>query len=297
MSKQCASSEQAKDADRTTADQCGDGAKMIGLKKRTITERLIIANSLIASAIADSDNNQFHDSAKTTDDVPDNNVGDTISRQAAIDAIERILDRCEEIEAHLSEGDPDRVGYKMYPDWLTVWKYLHQVPSAQPERCEDCENFRKTRLLIPQPEKRTEERTETHACDLISRQVALDAMCSACGHDCDKSAFVYDAPQDEQVILCPEHYALTVLPPAQPEIKTGRWIPCSERLPEDEYVLISKKPSKISGDKWCVTIAIRVADPRSKKVQWRDIGFGIIPDDKILAWIPLPEPYKEGEGR
>lgn len=52
---------------------------------------------------------------------------------AAIEAIERIFDRCEEIEAHLPEGDPDRVGYKMYPDWLTVWKYLHQVPSAQPD--------------------------------------------------------------------------------------------------------------------------------------------------------------------
>lgn len=26
------------------------------------------------------------------------------------------------------------------------------LPSAQPERCEDCENFSKTRLLIPQPE-------------------------------------------------------------------------------------------------------------------------------------------------
>ena len=46
------------DEDRTTDDQCGDGARMIDLKKRTITERLIIANSLIASAIADSDNNQ-----------------------------------------------------------------------------------------------------------------------------------------------------------------------------------------------------------------------------------------------
>lgn len=79
-----------------------------------------------------------------------------------------------------------------------------------------------------------------------------------------------------------------------PTIETEtHWIPVSERLPEDEYVLISKKPSKISGDKWCVTIAIRVADPRSKKVQWRDIGFGIIPDNKILAWKPLPEPYKE----
>jgi hypothetical protein len=57
-----------------------------------------------------------------------------VSRQEAIDALERIFDRCEEIEAHLPEGDPDRVGYKMYPDWLKVWKYLRQVPSAQPER-------------------------------------------------------------------------------------------------------------------------------------------------------------------
>lgn len=77
-------------------------------------------------------------------------------------------------------------------------------------------------------------------------------------------------------------------------LEAQEWIPVSERLPEDEYVLICKKPSKISGDKWRVTIAIRMADPRSKKVQWRDIGFGIIPDDKILAWQYLPEPYQEG---
>ena len=29
---------------------------------------------------------------------------------------------------------------------------LKKYASAQPERCEDCENFSKTRLLIPQPE-------------------------------------------------------------------------------------------------------------------------------------------------
>ena len=65
-------------------------------------------------------------------------------------------------------------------------------------------------------------------------------------------------------------------------------------LPEDEYVLVSKIPTKISGDKWSVTIAIRTTDPRSKKIQWRDSGFGVIQDDKVLAWMPLPEPYKEG---
>ena len=61
-------------------------------------------------------------------------MNDLISRQAAIDALDQIFDRCEEIEAHLPKGDPDRTGYKMYPDYMTVWKYLHQVPSAQPEK-------------------------------------------------------------------------------------------------------------------------------------------------------------------
>ena len=58
--------------------------------------------------------------------------------------------------------------------------------------------------------------------DLISRQAAIDAICAVCGNDCDKSEFVYNAPQDEQVILCPEHYCLCNLPSAQPERKTGR---------------------------------------------------------------------------
>lgn len=51
--------------------------------------------------------------------------------------------------------------------------------------------------------------------DLISRQEAINAMCWACGLlDCYK----YDCDKDEQVIICPEHYALSTLPSAQPEI-------------------------------------------------------------------------------
>ena len=82
------------------------------------------------------------------------------------------------------------------------------------------------------------------------------------------------------------------LPSAQPK---QRWIPVTEKLPEDEYVLISKKPTKLSGNKWCVIVAIRMADPRSGKVQWRDSGFGVIQDDEVLAWMPRPKPWKEGE--
>ena len=85
---------------------------------------------------------------------------------------------------------------------------------------------------------------------------------------------------------------IKALPSAEPE---QRWIPVSEKLPEDEYVLISKKPTKLSGSKFCVGIGIRIADPRSGKIQWRDSGFGVIQDDKVLAWRQLPTPYREGE--
>jgi len=53
--------------------------------------------------------------------------------------------------------------------------------------------------------------------ELIDRQAAIDALCAVCGKACDKSKFVYNAPQYEQVILCPEHYCLCTLPSAQPE--------------------------------------------------------------------------------
>ena len=58
------------------------------------------------------------------------------------------------------------------------------------------------------------EDTNVPANDCISRQAAIDAICSVCGADteCDKSKFVYDAPEEKQVIMCPDHYELTQLP-------------------------------------------------------------------------------------
>lgn len=121
--------------------------------------------------------------------------------------------------------------------------------------------------------------------DPIERQEAIELIKNYCENGCDIAEDNWcPSCQQEQFIKL-----LKALPSAQPE---QRWIPCSERLPEDEYVLISKKSTMLSGSKWCVTIAIRMADPRSRKVKWMDIGFGKIPDDKVLAWMPLPEPYK-----
>ena len=60
-------------------------------------------------------------------------MSDLIRREDAIEAIERIFDRCEEIENHLPKDYPDRTDYKMFPDYMTVWKYLHQLPFVEPK--------------------------------------------------------------------------------------------------------------------------------------------------------------------
>lgn len=97
-------------------------------------------------------------------------MSDLISRQAAIDALNRVFDRCEEIEAHLPEGDPDRTGYKMYPDYMTVWKYLQQLPSAQPETAK--------RIVG----KSRDGTTLWYQCDMCNEPVdAQDDFCRGCG--------------------------------------------------------------------------------------------------------------------
>lgn len=119
------------------------------------------------------------------------------------------------------------------------------------------------------------------------------------------------------------------------ETEQSMWIPCSERLPEcEQEVLICtmKKVyvSKKTGMEWykepVITPAIYEDGSMlevNSKWRWEDIDYagwdeeedcGIIPegwwenrhfnpdevynnpvDQKVVAWMPLPEPYKGGE--
>lgn len=58
-----------------------------------------------------------------------------------------------------------------------------------------------------EPEKHTEERTETHACDLISRQAAIDAYGDWYVEEGTEEGFIGTVKQ-----------LLEGLPPAEPEI-------------------------------------------------------------------------------
>ena len=159
--------------------------------------------------------------------------------------------------------------------------------------------------------------------DCISRQSAIDVAMQYCPDDdgsCSKAGADIREMLDE----------LESLPPVQPE---QRWIPCSERMPEceQEVLICTKKKihiSENSGLEWyeepIITPALHEDGTMleaNSKWRWEDIDYegwdeeedcGIIPegwwenrhfnqdevynnivDKEVIAWMPLPEPYKE----
>ena len=96
---------------------------------------------------------------------------------------------------------------------------------------------------------------------------------------------------------------LEALPSAQPEDKCGecdawnqyknyprqQWIPCSERLPEEEEdFLVTDGESMAVGYYRQDAKAWDSAD--FGWIENREKGYGI---NEVIAWMPLPEPYAE----
>lgn len=136
--------------------------------------------------------------------------------------------------------------------------------------------------------------------DLISRQAAIDAVCMEwcnvkhqdCKHPLDENDNYYWCDGCETV--------LRTLPSIQSE---PRWIPCSERLPEEDVeVLISYRYKDGEGDTSHAYIDIttygqmyfggnKVGDHK----HWRAPFEYFESNYEVIAWMPLPEPYKGGE--
>ena len=112
--------------------------------------------------------------------------------------------------------------------------------------------------------------------DLISRQAARTFEDRVC-HD----MACYRCPMTDDDGTCRIDDWLKALPSAEPE---QRWIPCSERLPSegqecfgtDEYGQIRHVFKDKCGESEFATVE-----------EYMHI--------KIVAWMPLPEPYKGGE--
>ena len=123
--------------------------------------------------------------------------------------------------------------------------------------------------------------------DLISRQAAIDAL----GHMMDTDGFRDGWAVSRANVDC----MLRALPSAHPE---QRWIPCSERLPDKcQMVIIWLSIPKQPFEKRSMHMAMAWLEPdaRTGELHWMDRHFSKIMDEKVVAWMPLPEPYKEGD--
>ena len=79
--------------------------------------------------------------------------------------------------------------------------------------------------------------------------------------------------------------------------KVGEWIPCSERLPVPYEDLQRSNPVIVTYLSWHDNIPISDSvafyDHQLKCWKWYESYDSVNVD--VIAWMPLPEPYKEGE--
>ena len=156
--------------------------------------------------------------------------------------------------------------------------------------------------------------------DLISKQAAIDAV-----NELRKSPW-FNNPQNvyrTEAVDIVERLCIKELPSAQPELSEysdklwkkayergkaeaqQRWIPCSERLPEEEDSIFARY---YGTDRWrkamfrkksrevIVTSVFEDGELHTEVAHTTDgkwcVGVNVVPRT-VIAWMPLPEPYEE----
>lgn len=113
--------------------------------------------------------------------------------------------------------------------------------------------------------------------DLISRQAALDAL----GERPVIWSYNDDYTLGERNQYDMDRLAIETVPPAQP-----RWIPCSERLPDNDIDVLVTDGTDCAVAYW-----------RTDAQAWDDSmhGWCDLYGLEVTAWMPLPKPWEGGQ--
>ena len=131
----------------------------------------------------------------------------------------------------------------------------------------------------------------------------FDIGCGAC-HNKEKCDEVQENINDEKTDLCAETMRVIAKQIVQEvaeefatdtNVGTNGWIPCSERLPEDDDTLYLVSYTKIFFDKpfYFMDIAYLYTCKNGTRYWVSAKSDSIRKVSKVSAWQPLPEPYKE----
>lgn len=118
---------------------------------------------------------------------------------------------------------------------------------------------------------------DSEPCEDAVNREAVDELSKALVH----------TTRDKADFLCNFWEGLQKLPPVTPK---QRWIPVSERLPEPD-----RKDETGNDIAFLVQTEWGTFFTATYDGNWCHVDSSILVDSEVIAWMPLPEPYKEGE--
>lgn len=125
--------------------------------------------------------------------------------------------------------------------------------------------------------------------DCVSRQAVLDYIYNDLGLGDEENG----KDVERQMELENSYRYVKSLPPVTPAEKAGRWIPVSERLPEDDEDVLACYPQ---GEMEVVYYHIDNSIYPTEYEDLNETGWYNEEGDALyfepIAWMPLPEPYK-----